>query len=272
MRACSGLWIVAPITRAVDDKTAKTLLGDSFKRQLKYDGTYSAVTFICSKTDDLVVKEAARNLGMDEAISDSCNRAEYLKRSEEFLNIKLAELRRTKAIYAEALDECEANNDMWEDMESLFREGRAVYAPSGPGMKRKRVDEPAGSRKNRVPLDSNDDANIPAANDGGSAYENLPLFEDRVPLTKDVISHTLLLLKSQRKDIRGLQRQLEEQMAEIGHEVVKIQSEREGLLAEVKAACIKGRNDYSREAIKLDFAMGIRESVSYIGGVQRLYD
>lgn len=31
MKACTGLWIVAPITRAVDDKTAKWLLGDSFR-------------------------------------------------------------------------------------------------------------------------------------------------------------------------------------------------------------------------------------------------
>lgn len=52
MQSCTGLWIVADITRAVDDKTAKSLLGDSFKRQLKYDGTYSAVTFICSKTGE----------------------------------------------------------------------------------------------------------------------------------------------------------------------------------------------------------------------------
>jgi hypothetical protein len=31
MKACTGLWIVAPINRAVDDKTAKSLLGDSFR-------------------------------------------------------------------------------------------------------------------------------------------------------------------------------------------------------------------------------------------------
>ena len=31
MKECTGLWIVAPITRAVDDKTAKSLLGDSFR-------------------------------------------------------------------------------------------------------------------------------------------------------------------------------------------------------------------------------------------------
>lgn len=48
---------MAPITRAVDDKAAKSLLGESFKRQLKYDGTYSRVTFICSKTDDISVSD-----------------------------------------------------------------------------------------------------------------------------------------------------------------------------------------------------------------------
>lgn len=31
MKACTALWIVAPITRAVDDKTAKSLLGDTFR-------------------------------------------------------------------------------------------------------------------------------------------------------------------------------------------------------------------------------------------------
>jgi hypothetical protein len=50
MKQCTDLWIVSPIHRAVDDKAAKHLLGSTFRRQLKYDGTYSAVTFICSKT------------------------------------------------------------------------------------------------------------------------------------------------------------------------------------------------------------------------------
>ncbi|KAL8853713.1 MAG: hypothetical protein Q9221_001524 [Calogaya cf. arnoldii] len=31
MKQCTGLWIVAPINRAVDDKAAKSLLGESFK-------------------------------------------------------------------------------------------------------------------------------------------------------------------------------------------------------------------------------------------------
>ena len=33
---------MAPINRAVDDKAAKNLLGESFKRQLKMDGGFNA--------------------------------------------------------------------------------------------------------------------------------------------------------------------------------------------------------------------------------------
>lgn len=49
IKSCSGLWVTAAIQRAVDEKTAKKLLGQSFRRQLKFDGAFSAVTFICTQ-------------------------------------------------------------------------------------------------------------------------------------------------------------------------------------------------------------------------------
>lgn len=38
MADCSAVWLVSPIKRAVDDKAAKDLLGQSFRTQLKMDG------------------------------------------------------------------------------------------------------------------------------------------------------------------------------------------------------------------------------------------
>jgi hypothetical protein len=73
MKQCTGLWIVAPINRAVDDKAAKTLLGESFKRQPKYDGGFSSVTFICSKTDDISITEAVDTLELNEEVEDLFN-------------------------------------------------------------------------------------------------------------------------------------------------------------------------------------------------------
>ncbi|TDZ41283.1 Nuclear GTPase SLIP-GC [Colletotrichum trifolii] len=63
MKNCAGIWIVAPISRAVDNKTAKDLMSDSFTRQLKLDGSFSSVTFICTKTDGIPLEEAMKDFG-----------------------------------------------------------------------------------------------------------------------------------------------------------------------------------------------------------------
>ncbi|KAI8280606.1 hypothetical protein K4K60_004751 [Colletotrichum sp. SAR11_57] len=62
MRSCAGIWIVAPIDRAVDNKAARDLMSDNFKCQLNLDGSFSSVTFICSKTDHINLNDAVKNL------------------------------------------------------------------------------------------------------------------------------------------------------------------------------------------------------------------
>ena len=52
LKQCSGLWIVAPAIRAVGDKAAKNLLGESFKRQLKMDGGFNACVMIPLSVED----------------------------------------------------------------------------------------------------------------------------------------------------------------------------------------------------------------------------
>ena len=61
LQNCHRIWVVAPIKRAVDDGTAKELLGENFKRQLLMDGQYGNVTFICSQTDDCETTEIMRD-------------------------------------------------------------------------------------------------------------------------------------------------------------------------------------------------------------------
>jgi len=57
LQNCTKMWIVAPIKRAVDDKTAKDLLGEEFKRRLLMDGNYSNVSFVCTHSDDCEISE-----------------------------------------------------------------------------------------------------------------------------------------------------------------------------------------------------------------------
>lgn len=159
MKQCSGLWIVAPITRAVDDKTAKKLLGDEFKRQLKYDGAYSSVTFICSKTDDISITEAADSLGLDDELKDDWAVIERVKDTSTQLAQRIKNLKDQRAALGEMLNNVEDEEEVWEDLRSRLADGRTVYAPTvGGGKKRKRQTKPSGSRKNRLSIDSDSDS------------------------------------------------------------------------------------------------------------------
>ncbi|KAI1074397.1 hypothetical protein F5B20DRAFT_586283 [Whalleya microplaca] len=257
MKSCTGLWIVAPITRAVDDKTAKSLLGDTFKRQLKYDGTYSAVSFICSKTDDISITEAAESLGLEEETSESWSRAVELEDSKKSCQRKMREMKEAKAAFGEQLDELDAKYDIWEDLQNDLSNGKTVYAPSENSKKRKRGGDVSGSRKNHKSSDEDDDWD--ALDSDTSDKENSQPDENRKPLTEEEIDDTLASFKSQKKQIRGERRTLDAQIAELRKEIQDAETERQDILAELKALCIKGRNEYSRGAIKQDFAMGIKE-------------
>ncbi|KAH9951114.1 hypothetical protein B0H21DRAFT_353427 [Amylocystis lapponica] len=66
LEKCDCVWILAPITRAIDDKAAKNLMNDAFKAQLMMDGLYdgSTITFIATKCDDVHSEEIINDLGL----------------------------------------------------------------------------------------------------------------------------------------------------------------------------------------------------------------
>ncbi|KAG1806924.1 uncharacterized protein HD556DRAFT_1325273 [Suillus plorans] len=69
MKKCNCIWILAPITRAVDDKTARDLLGEAFRTQLmSMDGNYDAhtITFIATKCDDITCSEVITALDLED--------------------------------------------------------------------------------------------------------------------------------------------------------------------------------------------------------------
>lgn len=56
-----SIWIVANIKRAVDDKTAKDMLGESFRRQLLMDGqVFTFITLMSSDFHGMQKQLAAR--------------------------------------------------------------------------------------------------------------------------------------------------------------------------------------------------------------------
>lgn len=257
MKACTGLWIVAPINRAVDDKTAKSLLGDSFKRQLKYDGIYSAVTFICSKTDDISVTEAAESLSIESDISASWSKIEKLRGELRELKEKLNDAREEKSDLVDGLEQIDTLWDKWDDLASKHADGKSVFAPS-ESKKRKRGATSSKSRKRKSSYSSSSESDDSDYN-SDSDKENNPDNQNRQPLTEDKIHEKLADLKHQKKEIRQRRKEVDAVLFNMRQEIKHIQAEEERLLGAAKAVCIQGRNNYSKGAIQRDFAMGIKE-------------
>jgi hypothetical protein len=90
---------LGPIGKAVDDKAAKNLLWESFKRQLKYDGTYSRVTFICSKTDDISTTEAADTLNLEDRVGSDWAKEDEIEDEKKTLQQEVKDLIESKGCY-----------------------------------------------------------------------------------------------------------------------------------------------------------------------------
>lgn len=262
MKACAGLWITAAIQRAVDDKTAKKLLGDSFKRQLKYDGQYSAVTFICTKTDDILESEVSHSLNLDAEVGEAWAQIDDLRRHHDEYKREMRNLKDQQAPIENIIEELDGKTDDWEDLLGQLTNGQTVYRPSG-GKKRKRQSGPDGQRKRRGSFNSDSDSDETQDSDESACDEEnsqpSSVTEDRPPLTEDEIEAELAKFKTEKKDLRNRKKTINARIAEVKKQIADVVAEQKWLMSDIKSVCIRGRNEYSRSAIKNDFALGIKE-------------
>ncbi|EME89341.1 uncharacterized protein MYCFIDRAFT_10329, partial [Pseudocercospora fijiensis CIRAD86] len=266
MKCCTGLWIVAPITRAVDDKAAKHLLGESFKRQLKYDGTYSAVTFICSKTDDISRMEAGDSLGLNDQLAELDEKANELEKKRGELKKKKDAAKGKQKDLDASIEQIEDDIDVWEKLSDDLESGKTVYAPSQSAKKRKasRSSQPVSKRRRRA-MDSDDEDEDMDYEDSASERE---LEQERgggtpeppgEALTVANVEAKLEELRQLKKEARREKRSLGDSLEEIQNLVDSVNVDLADVNAKKDAICIAGRNDYSRGAIQQDFAAGVRE-------------
>jgi len=142
-----GLWIAAPINRAVDDKVAKSLLGESFKRQLKYDGAYSRITFICTKTDDISITEVSDSLDLGEVMLENWAKVDQIKKDIESVQELAKELKESKRVYEQICNDAKDQLKIWGQSRHDLESGKAVVAPSDISKKRKRSATAMSSHK-----------------------------------------------------------------------------------------------------------------------------
>lgn len=264
MKQCTGLWIVAPINRAVDDKAAKTLLGESFKRQLKYDGGFSSVTFICSKTDDISITEAIDTLGLEDQAEEFYEQQRRYEREIGTIKEKIEELLETRKVYKSALYEAARELDEWEKLREKFDDGKRVYAPVSKSNKRKKKQTKSDYARKRQQKDSQDDDFIVSDDEETETESESDSDDDEVqaprkPLNESEIKEKIKELRESRKTARrdGLEYKykidgLQPQIRELRDKIAAVK-------AEISHICIAGRNEYSKTAIQQDFSAGIKE-------------
>ncbi|SPQ22881.1 33a1c8c7-d86f-4eb1-815a-97caacca19ac [Thermothielavioides terrestris] len=216
---CTGLWVVAPITRAVDDKSAQTLLGDSFKRQLQFDGAYSRVTVVCSKADDLSVTEALKLIPEGERAHQLHAREQLLQTEREKLQEEVNELKHR-------------NSEIDSQISQLL-----TYIVSL-----------------RTALDRSDGRENLLVSPG--APESGPLDEPSLVLLSAFgFNPAMGRLSAAHAEKKALKKPLASQRKALR----ELKADLKSLNSEIKHACVKWRNDRTRPLIQFQFAEGIRE-------------
>lgn len=276
---CANIWIVTPIARAVDDKVARNLLGESFKRQLRRDGVMSRVAFVCSKADELVINELRERLRLSPEFMQSVEsinqeRIEAQKGKESREN-EIQSARTKISSLIRQLEETKTQRSDYMRLRKLARDGNAVY-PLAPRRSKRTAGKQAESPQKQARIldyifsqPSNAAAVQKDYDDGMESDES---FKDAGNIGEDIeqdrtqpvmalpeIDDKLKDLREQDKNMKASKKnlydQLEEHKLELKNLVMKLQK----LNDKEWDVYLKGRNTYCRQTLRADFAHGIRE-------------
>ena len=223
------------------------------------------------------VTEASDSLGLEEETSADWARLDGIDKDIKERKTSLEELKTNRDMYLEIVNDADDEIDIWEKLKDDCEEGEPVFAPSAnkKTKKRKRLGKckEVGKvfKKSRKSIDDeeedqvSDDNKKTVANsdtesqDSDSARETSDEDVQAEPLTLGDIEERLSTLKENKKRARRERLNLDGKAKEINAEINTLQAERFKIETRMTAVCIEGRNNYSRGAIQLDFAAGIKE-------------
>ena len=245
MKQCTGLWIVAPINRAVDDKAAKSLLGESFKRQLKMDGGFNSVTFICSKTDDISLGEAQDSLGLSDEMEPDWEELEKLGKKTKSMKKQMDEMKDTKAVYGETMNDIDEQIEIWDGLKEKVEDGKTVYPPKpkSRGKKRKSNSNDKARKKQRKTKSSDDESDDlvesdlgDSSDEDGRGSENESASHE--PLTEEQVVQKLQELRSTKKEARAQRAEITEQINALRKEIDESKKAEERIESKISQLCI----------------------------------
>ncbi|KAK7733744.1 hypothetical protein SLS63_004529 [Diaporthe eres] len=243
MAECSAVWIAAPIKRAVDDEAARKLLGMSSRLQMKLDGIYSNVTFICTMTDAVQLQESVEAFDEDGQIQAIFAREDDLEKMISAKKESISQLGKQVTDCDATYQELEKEIEAWKALQKKQKKGQPVYPPRIPA-KRKRATAPAKRRRRQeVVVDDSDQDDTAGRN----------------PLTADEISSKLTDLEDKAASKGAECDDMEERLQTMKNDLTALEDEKQDIAVESRRQCVLKRNAHVKKAIQVDFANGIRE-------------
>lgn len=248
------------ITRAVDDQAAQELLGTGFKRQLQLDGNYSNITFICTKTDDINITEAADSLGLSDEINELRDAKQNLSEFET-LSV-LDNLKKRQESVSQYAAEVDKHIDRYEKLRTRQAKGKTVTPPKEYPKRRKMGTHIARPTKRRRlgPKEGLQDTQWASTEDlWGDLEREMPKFLADHHLTQVDIQLMIEHLRSRKQTAIDEKENLWQKIDENDARLDRLQQEVDDLKEALHETCISKRSDYSRQSIRDQFALGLKE-------------
>ncbi|KAG2348817.1 hypothetical protein BDR05DRAFT_873352 [Suillus weaverae] len=289
MKKCDCIWILAPITRAVDDKTARDLLGEAFKLQLM--STYDAhtITFIASKCDDISCSEVIPALGVedDPELEEIEGRIEQYKEETADLKEKKTDAESSMKAIDKQLKEVRAFLAECEQHKTALENGE-IFAPQLTTTAHKKFQSAGKKRKNTrrgksgspkrhksfgddddddfeiddIDDDISDDIHVDDSDeeeeddsDGEEDTKDESEEEVTVEVLQDKISDAKEAIKDRREQLnnaRKARKDAVDALSNLKKKETKAQRDK-------NAFCSLKRSEFSRDVLKEDFRVGLKD-------------
>jgi hypothetical protein len=256
MRKCNAIWVVAPITRAVDDKSAHALLGEARQRQLQLDGMFSNLTMICSKADDISVTEVTKHVEGDELYAAKLAKIDAeITEAKQLLEDKRATLEDLERRLKDAEIQQKQSERRIAELGSALgtSDGNEIMvSPAKRKLVHTRLPEPKRVLRGDVAAS---DSSSDTAGSGSESDE-----VEEVAMSKQEVKQEMERLRREIKEQKGVKKALKPEHKPLVKEVKALEKAyKETVKEKRRRLCIEYRNSYSRSAVQTSFKLEARE-------------
>lgn len=201
--------------------------------------------------DDISNTEAADSLGLGDEFEDLEEQLTSVEHRCRAAENQTSKLRDQKSSLRETMDSCDDEIEKWEALQEKLNDGKTVYAPVAKTRKRKRSSSEFDSEDEDKDKSSDNSDNESQSSDPGP------------PLKAEDIETKIQKLKDQKKEARRGRSEIEAEVKDLNNKIKELKVEARNIEDSRSRICMTARNQYSKSAIQVDFAAGIKE-VSYL--------